>query len=104
MELLKIEEKNKQLALENNQLIDRWIKHKNEEAEQMNDYTAIFNQLVDAKKQIEILKKMKESPIPGDSNLLDKLSAGKEEIQVAVKIPKKALRSIVNCHLITTFH
>jgi hypothetical protein len=48
VEFLQSEDRNKKLKAENDDLINRWVKYKNQEAEKMNQTTELEAQLAEA--------------------------------------------------------
>eukprot|EP01116_Phalansterium_solitarium_P025463 TRINITY_DN9757_c0_g1_i1.p1 TRINITY_DN9757_c0_g1~~TRINITY_DN9757_c0_g1_i1.p1 ORF type:complete len:561 (-),score=192.15 TRINITY_DN9757_c0_g1_i1:228-1910(-) len=63
IQVTQMEAKCKSLTAENEQLLQRWIRKMQEEAEKMNDSNALFEELQAARAELEMLRKM--NPIGG---------------------------------------
>lgn len=55
---MKTEDRHKKLQEENQHLVDRWLRKMNEEAEKMNEVNAMYKEIMQASKQIELQRKI----------------------------------------------
>jgi hypothetical protein len=57
---VKTEDRVKKLSVENQQLVDRWLKKVNEEAEKMNEVNVLYEKLMEANRLLELHKRSEE--------------------------------------------